>query len=406
VETNGRELLGAAVGPLRRLVAGRGRARPVGHGRIHRFGIPLLLVAIAGMGLGNASYVQDTRNMGPLLAALFSFWTVLPAALAIRWPLLAWRIGYPLLYLGVIGEGPKEAWPWTPVHIFAALFVFIMLGTTEEPGVTGWAVAASLVPVLLFAEDGNAQGATVALVAFGVIGELLARRREGRRALAEQTELSELERARRAILEERTRIAREMHDVVAHHMSMIAVRAETAPYRVTGLDEPAKVELAEIAGAARQALTDMRRLLGVLRSEDGEAPTAPQPGLADLPGLVTTAQAAGIDVTFSSEDLVGVPEAVGLTAYRIVQEALANAARHAPGGPVSIVVRGLADRMEITVRNRRTEAATGGAGHGLIGMRERVALLGGELTAEPDRFDFVVQARLPFGPADGRGADS
>ena len=200
------------------------------------------------------------------------------------------------------------------------------------------------------------------------------------------------------MLEERARIAREMHDVVAHHMSMIAVRAETAPYRLTGLPEPAREELAVIAVAARAALSDMRRLLGALRSEDGTAPTAPQPGLAEVPALVETARAAGLDVTFEWPDLGDVPETVGLAAYRILQEALANAARHAPDGPVTVAGRGFADRLELEVRNKRTGADVGpGGGHGLIGMRERAELLGGELTAGPDRFDFVVAARLPFG---------
>jgi signal transduction histidine kinase len=181
-------------------------------------------------------------------------------------------------------------------------------------------------------------------------------------------------------------------------MSMIAVRAETAPYRVPEeLPASAREELATIATAARAALTDMRRLLGVLRSEHGETPTTPQPGMADLDELVAATRAAGVDVTMTMNGAAAVPETVGLAAYRIVQEALANAARHAPGGPVHIAGRGLSDRLELTVRNRRTGPASSTDGHGLIGMRERAALLGGELTAGPDRFDFVVTATLPFG---------
>ena len=179
---------------------------------------------------------------------------------------------------------------------------------------------------------------------------------------------------------------------------MIAVRAETAPFRVPGLDEAARRELATIATAARAALTDMRRLLGALRAEQDPSLRAPQPGFADLAELVATARAAGVDVTVSGDDVAGVPDTVGLAAYRIVQEALANAARHAPGRPVSVVARGAADRLELTVRNDLAgPGGPGGGGHGLVGMRERATLLGGSLTAGPDGPAFVVRAVLPTG---------
>ena len=258
-----------------------------------------------------------------------------------------------------------------------------------------WASLLSLVPITaLTGESGS--GLRALVVAVAALGNILYRRRRTRQLLGEQEEITEQERGRRALLEERARIAREMHDVVAHHMSMIAVRAETAPYRLGELPESAREEMTSIATAARAALTDMRRLLGALRAEDGESPTAPQPGLADVGNLVATARAAGVDVTLSMVGVPDVPETVGLTAYRILQEALANAARHAPGSPVRIEGRGFADRLELTVRNERTGPGGTGGGHGLIGMRERAALLGGRLTAGPDRCDFLVAATLPL----------
>ncbi|MGX6606714.1 sensor histidine kinase [Micromonosporaceae bacterium Da 78-11] len=139
----------------------------------------------------------------------------------------------------------------------------------------------------------------------------------------------------------------------------------------------------------------MRRLLGVLRSADDTAARAPQPGLAEIGDLVETARAAGVEVTGELPDLGRAPATVGLTAYRIVQEALANAARHAPGGPVRIEGRVLADRFELTVRNRLTGPVSDADGHGLVGMRERAVLLGGTLTAGPDGEDFLVDAVLP-----------
>jgi signal transduction histidine kinase len=266
----------------------------------------------------------------------------------------------------------------------------------------------SVIPAFLFALNANAWGAAILVVVVALLGDLIARRQQSRRVIAEQEEVNELERARRAVLEERARIAREMHDVVAHHMSMIAVQAETAPYRVADLPDTARAELATIATAARSALADMRRLLGVLRQEDDDTPRAPQPGLADIPDLVATAKRAGVPVTLAMPAGDGVPEAVGLTAYRIVQEALANAARHAPGGPVRVAGRVQDGRLELAVRNGPAvpgiapSALPGeGHGHGLMGMRERATLLGGTLSAGRDENGgYTIAAMLPFGAAE------
>ena len=149
----------------------------------------------------------------------------------------------------------------------------------------------------------------------------------------------------------------------------------------------------------------MRRLLGVLRAENEDAPREPQPGLAELPALVATAQRAGVPVTFRTVATPAlwdtVPEPVGLAAYRIAQEALANAARHAPGGPVTVLVGAESDRLVLTVESGRPSTGTGpaqaGTGHGLMGMRERAALLGGTLEAGPDDSGgYRVVAVLPY----------
>ncbi|MFI5894755.1 sensor histidine kinase [Actinoplanes sp. NPDC051513] len=389
-----------ATGPLRRLLWQREVPRPAPRRRFWVYVAPLGLLALIGLGFVAAEYIEDNRVLPQIVIGIIGAGTVLPVAVCPRWPVLAWRIAYPFMFLGVINADPKESWPWNTVQILVVLLVLGRLAVTQDSAVTVWATTFSLVPVFLYAKDANAWGAAVLLVAIAALGNIVYRRRHTRELVAEQEELTHLERARRSVLEERARIAREMHDVVAHHMSMIAVRAETAPYRVTDLPESARNELATIAQAARAALTDMRRLLGALRAEDGEAPTGPQPGLADLDDLVATTRAAGVDVTLAADGLTAVPETVGLAAYRIMQEALANAARHAPGGPVTVDARALDDRLELTVRNKRTGSSTPGGGHGLIGMRERAALLGGELTAEPEQFDFVVRARLPFGKVD------
>ena len=400
METIGPKATRAATGPLRKLLWGKEKPRPPLKRRFWVFAAPLGLLILVALGLAAGAYLADSRRLPGIVAALLAAGSVLPVLVAFRRPVLAWRLAFLMMIVGVINAGPHEPWPWNPVQIFAFLFVLARLAVTQTSVVTVLATAFGLVPLFLYTNRANAWGAAVLLVAIAALGDIASRRRRTSELLAEQEELTELERARRSVLEERARIAREMHDVVAHHMSMIAVRAETAPYRVPDLPGEAKLEMAEIATAARAALADMRRLLGALRSEDGTAPTAPQPGLAEVPALVETARAAGLDVTLEWHDLgaAGVPETVGLTAYRIVQEALANAARHAPGSPATVDARGFPDRMEITVRNRRTKAeSNGGGGHGLIGMRERAELLGGTLAAGPERFDFVVTAVLPFG---------
>jgi signal transduction histidine kinase len=306
-----------------------------------------------------------------------------------------------MLFLGPIHALSTESWPWPPVQILGYLVVVLLVAFTEDPAVTAWVTACGVVVPFIFADRANAYGIAVLLVAIALFGDVLSRRRKSNRRLAEQAELTELERARRAVLEERARIAREMHDVVAHHMSMIAVQAETAPFRVTGLSEPARTEFAGIAASARGALADMRRLLGVLRAETEQPAREPQPGLADLPGLVTAAERAGVTVIWSRTGDGEAPDPVGLAAYRIVQEALANAARHAPGGAVEAAVLALADRLEISVRNDPPAAgpatAPAGAGHGLTGMRERAELLGGTLSAGPEPGGgYRVTATLPY----------
>ncbi len=424
-----------ATGPLRRLLWSLETPRPAPRARAWIYVQPLGLLALAGLGLAAGAYLTETRKLDDVWVSIVAVGSVLPVAFTLRRPVLAWRLGFVMLFLGTLEPSAQESWPWNTVQILGFLLILGRLAVVEDASLTIWATALSLVPVFVYAPDANAWGAAILLVAIAALGDIVARRRRTRALLAEKEELTELERAKRAVLEERTRIAREMHDVVAHHMSMIAVRAETAPYRVGELSPAAKDELAGIASSAREALTDMRRLLGVLRAEEGEALLAPQPGLAEVDDLIANALAAGVDVTFrrSGSFAAGAgPEPDGdrgapvdnsqapreepdrlptlggaaeLAAYRILQEALANAARHAPGAPVSIDARGLADRLELIVRNRVTGPVTPSPGHGLPGMRERATLLGGTLSAGPDGDDFVVRAVLPLTPPDPTASD-
>ena len=185
-------------------------------------------------------------------------------------------------------------------------------------------------------------------------------------------------------------------------MSLIAVRAETAPYRLSDLSEPVRAEFGSLSDVAREALTEMRRLLGVLR-QDQPAGLAPQPQVSELSALVDAARQSGVSVELSVPSALGqVPPGVALCAYRIVHEALSNASQHAPGAAVTVSVDHDAGAVLLRVANG--PGGPGGParnehepGHGLTGMRERVALLGGSLSAgaAPDG-GFVVSAVLPL----------
>jgi signal transduction histidine kinase len=334
---------------------------------------------------------------------------VAPLLLAARYPMLAWRTGWLALLLApLVPAAWWGGWPWGVGQLLALLGAFCLAGIRQQRPEVWWMWALTLIPwwLWLTADVPDLTGpasATVVFTAMAIAVDSAGSRLRAHHALAAQTERAEDERARRAVLEERTRIARELHDVVAHHLSLIAVRAESAPYRLRSLDEPARAEFGSLSEVAREALTDMRRLLGVLR-QDQPADLAPQPELADLPALVDTARKAGVSVELSAPPALDqVPAGVGVCAYRIVQESLSNASQHAPGAPITVSVGHDSGAVLLRVANGPGGPADPsenerGPGHGLTGMRERVALLGGSLSAGPSPDGgFVVSAVLPVG---------
>jgi signal transduction histidine kinase len=231
-------------------------------------------------------------------------------------------------------------------------------------------------------------------------GQAIAERDQSRRAVAEA-------KRDQAALAERARIARELHDVVAHHVSMIAIQADTARLATPGMPEQGRERLEIIGTTARDTMTELRRLLGVLRSDgdddhgDPGDSRSPQPGLDRLDELVAGARTAGTPVRLVLAGEVGrLPPGVDLTAYRIVQEALTNARRHAPGAEVEIELRYTPDTLHLRVRDNGPGPpgpAAESVGHGLLGMRERVAMVGGSLrTGTPSGGGFVVEADLPI----------
>jgi signal transduction histidine kinase len=235
-------------------------------------------------------------------------------------------------------------------------------------------------------------------------------RRQARVRVMRHERLSEEERAKRLLLEERARIARELHDVVAHHMSVIAVQAASADYRIVGLPSAARAEFESISASARDSLAEMRHVLAVLRGHDTEPERSPQPGVERLGELVEAARRAGTPVTLTLRDVPArLPDAVALSVYRIVQEALSNVIRHAAGAATRVEV--VAGTAEVVVRvdnepppgPARTVVDPGG-GHGLVGMRERAAMLGGELVARPRQDGgFTVEVVLPLPGAEPEG---
>ncbi|MFC3448352.1 sensor histidine kinase [Amycolatopsis speibonae] len=240
------------------------------------------------------------------------------------------------------------------------------------------------------------------------VGAAIGARREEVRSLREQVESAEREQAARAAearIVERHRIAREMHDVLAHRVSLVAMQAGVLGHR-RDLPPDQVAELARgIADGSHQALEELRDVLGVLRASPGEL-EPPQPSLADLPALVADARALGLDVTLTTTTAGEPPAAIARTVYRIVQEGLTNAGKHAPGAKVAVTVEGKAgDGLRATIRDSgaaRKIAGPPASGFGLLGLSERVELARGELDhhAVPGG-GFVLSARLPWPVREG-----
>ncbi|MFE6688221.1 sensor histidine kinase [Streptomyces sp. NPDC057743] len=363
---------------------------------------------------------NDYGMPGGLAGALATAQSV-PLLLAVSRPLQAWWVIFAadvicaIVLHGTDGVADRP-WPWPPTVIvgYLALMVALSMRERRRTLIAVWLSTGAAGILFKAVVPAGSQSSWVLLfVLAGVVlllGGALRERGDAQRKLQEQETISEAERARRTLLEERTRIARELHDVVAHHMSVITVQADSAPYRISGIPQEAQEEFGAIAASARESLAEMRRLLGVLRSEETErqgAPEkAPQPGVGQLRKLVEATVRAGVPVELVLPDEPVVLEpAVDLSAYRIVQEALANVVRHAPGAPtrVSVTTTGDGTRLTVLVVNEppappvSTPLETSGTGHGLVGMRERVRLVDGTLDTGPlPDGGFRVAAQLPL----------
>jgi signal transduction histidine kinase len=289
--------------------------------------------------------------------------------------------------VGSRAEGRRALWA-PPLLLAASAPVFVAARLHGQD-------SGNIIPSLVWLVAGWATGRTVRSWRHKNVA-LEAANRE----LAEQREL----RAQAAVAVERGRIARELHDVVAHNVSMIVVQAGAAARVLHGDQPDVRNALEVIAATGRETVDEMRTLLGMLRSDDGQAALKPQPGLADLEQLVSAVREAGLPVTLRIEgDARPLPPALDLSAFRIVQEALTNALRHAGPARAEVTVRytdGLVS-LEIADSGRGPDdgpgSGQGRTGHGLVGMRERAAMFGGELeAARGDGGGFTVRARLPL----------
>jgi signal transduction histidine kinase len=301
-----------------------------------------------------------------------------------------------------------------PVGVFLALLLaFYSVGAHCEDrrsylvGVVAVAAiaAADLARPGSFSAGGSRPAAWLVFAIAWLVGRDLRRRRQRVADLEDRADLLEREReeqAQRAVAEERGRIARELHDVIAHSVSVIVVQAQAGPHLV---DDPQRVVgvFRAIESSGRDALVELRRLLGILRSEDEQLAIGPQPGLGSLRSLVEQMHTAGLPVQLRIEgEPVHLPAGIDLSAYRIVQEALTNVVKHAGDAAAEVVIRYGPRGLELSIVDDGHGRATSlnGAGHGLIGMRERVALYGGTLEAgTQDGGGYAVRARLPFGDA-------
>jgi signal transduction histidine kinase len=353
--------------------------------------IALALVALLQLALVEGGETSIVANLLETLPLALTRRRVLPAAWLIvlgTWMLIA-DASSSFTFAGIAGQV-------TVAYIVAArrrrlasvllALPFLVAAVAIPPGQGRFSSLLLLVLIVAAQVFGDARGQR---------SQAIAERDATRRAMTDTLR-------DQAATQERARIARELHDVVAHHVSMVAVQAETARLTTPGMPPEGRERLAAIGDTARDALTEMRRLLGVLRADvAGEAERAPQPGLDRLDELVDEARAAGTTVHLTVRgDAVPLAPGVDLTAYRVVQEALTNARRHAAGAAVEVGVDYGDGAVRVRVRDDGPgPSAAADGGHGLLGMHERVVMVGGRLRVGPadGSRGFLVEAELPTG---------
>ena len=361
--------------------------------------IALMLVLAVSATIEASVYAHQRSNLA--FAVLGNLLAVLPLLASRRWPVLAAVAATCVTF--VLLASPKG-----PVTVTGLGVLLYLIGNVVVRRGLVWGIP-FLVPFVFNAMapfgGGNANVESVApllLVAAAVlVGESTRKRSAAEAELGATQEAMAESLQEQTAMEERARIARELHDIVAHHLSVIAVQSETARLTSPKLSDDARGRFEAIAQTARNALTETRGLIGVLREDaGGDADRAPQPGLDQLPELVDTARDTGTNVRLIQQGKAApLPAGIDLAAYRIAQEALTNARRHAPGADVDVELTYAEDAVLLRIRDYGP--GTGGGelqpGHGLVGMRDRATVAGGTFSAgEADGGGIVVEATLPI----------
>ena len=372
-----------------------------------RYGIEVLVVALAAAGVVDAwqhPLTWDGVDKGPE-------WLVRSVPLALTLPLLARRF-FPIaapaaVFAAAVAASfvSAEAVFGTSTNLVAMLLASLLIGLNERRTA---ALGLALVITMIGVVNANAESFTWGDFFFPVIffsitwllGHLWWERAERARSASRRIAAAELERERaaeQAVQGERERIARELHDVIAHSVSVMTVQAGAVRRLLQPEQEREREALLAVEETGRQALTEMRRLLGVLRREDEQAELTPQPGLKTLDPLLEQVREAGLPVELRYEGVrVDLPAGVELSAYRIVQEALTDALEHAAPEHAWVAVRYGDGEVEVEVANDGRPEGNGDGAQSLLAARERVALCGGELSAGPrDGGGYRINARLP-----------
>ncbi|NNC13060.1 sensor histidine kinase [Planctomonas sp. JC2975] len=359
------------------------------------FGVPVVFSLILAAGLAGSMVLSLVR---PTLATVLVVVSVLGFALVTPpsgpWPIMVPSI-IALAVVVLLVSRTRWLIGLIAVLVTGAGGMVIAIASPTTTDVSGAATADLIVFVSIAA-------------AAWLIGLLIGKWAAVRAQLLRERAISAAELVRREAVEQRTELARELHDVVAHGMSAIQVQASSARYRIPGLSETAAAEFDEIAGLARSSMREMRALLAVLRSEDATGQGVPQPTAADVPDLVAAAVRSGsrieLDDRLTVDERAALDPVVSLTLYRVVQESLSNVARHATGADTLVTIEVGDAGLFVQVRNGAATGNGGGdlavpdaGGNGIRGMRERVTLLGGTLEAEhTDDGGFVVRAAIPL----------